>query len=434
MSDTDPFYRHDDELGIFGCLLSGDQQITHDILDAIRTDKFTHQLALDGIAVCRDLAANGTNIDLLTIGREWERIHGRRAPVSELSEVLNNVPSAINWPFYWEGVLEAAARRSLRFVGSELMASAANPQKRPLDAKAAAEQALLDEHTTENLVLTSKEAARRLIDDMQRRQELFRAGKMSGITYGFRRLDATTDGLQAGELVIVGARPSVGKTALGVSMLAQIAVQNDVPCCFISLETDDIGLNFRLLANLANVPLKPLKRGDLTEGQNRAVVGWVGKIAKAPIHHVNGTGGMDGLAVASMIRRMAKRHGVKVVFLDYLQKMNIDNESEKRTYGIAENLKQIVAATKGTGVATVALAQLNREAEGSDKRPSLRDLAECGTIERDADVILFLHRNRMVPVGPTEVIVAKARDGECGIVELNYNGNFTRFEDAGGPD
>jgi replicative DNA helicase len=143
---------------------------------------------------------------------------------------------------------------------------------------------------------------------------------------------------------------------------------------------------------------------------------------------------MDGLAVASMIRRMAKRHGVRVVFLDYLQKMAVDGRAEKRTYAIAENLSKIVAATKGTGVSTVVLAQLNRDAEGSDKRPGLRDLAECGSIERDADVILFLHRDRMVPVGPTEVIIAKARDGECGIAELHYNGNFTRFEDSGGPD
>ena len=434
MSTADPFYRHDDELALLGCLLSGDQAAAADILDAVRMEKLTHQLVIDAVTVARSLAADGTNIDIISVGLQWAKTHGRVAPLHDLSKAMDGASIGLTWGYYWEHILDAATRRSLRVVAANLSEEAGDPTAPIAETRSKAEQALMDEVATENKVLTAKEAAKRLIDDLQRRQALYSSGGMSGISYGFRRLDGATSGLQQGELVIVGARPSVGKTAFGISMMANMAVQNDVPCCFVSLETDDIGLNHRLMANLSSVPLRNLRDGNLTDAHQKAVVAWIGRIAKAPIHEVNGTGGMDGLAVASIIRRMARRHGVRVVFLDYVQKMRVSGNAEKRTYGIAENLAQIVAATKGTGVATVALAQLNREAEGMERRPSLKDLAESGQIERDADTILFLHRDRMVPSGPAEVVIAKARDGECGVVSLNYNGPFTRFEDGAGPD
>lgn len=434
MSTADPFYRHEDELALLGCLIDGDQAAAADILDAVRVEKLTHQLVIDAVTVARALAADGANIDAVTVGQRWAKVHGRNPNLADLSDALGRCTVAANWTIHWADILDAATRRNLRVVAHVLSESAGDPMQAIAETRAKAEQALMDEVATENHVLTAKEASKRLVDDLQRRQGLFRSGGMSGISYGFRRLDAATSGLQPGELVIVGARPSVGKTALGVSMLARIAVQQEVPCCFVSLETDDIGINLRLMSVLSSVPLRNLRDGDMTEAHNKAVVAWIGRIAKAPLHEVNGTGGMDGLAVASIIRRMARRHGVRVVFLDYVQKMRVSGTAEKRTYGIAENLAHIVAATKGTGVATVALAQLNREAEGMERRPSLKDLAECGQIERDADTILFLHRDRMVPSGPAEVVIAKARDGECGVVSLNYNGQFTRFEDGAGPD
>lgn len=434
MSANDPFYRHEDELALLGCLLDGDQPTANDILDTVRAEKLTHQLVIDALAVARSLAADGANIDAVTVGGRWAKVHGRNPNMSDLSDALGKCIVASNWTLHWADILDAASRRSLRVVAATLSEEAGDPMLAIAETRAKAEQALMDEVATENKVLTAKEASKRLIDDLQRRQALYSSGGMSGISYGFRRLDGATSGLQQGELVIVGARPSVGKTAFGISMMAKMAVQNEVPCCFVSLETDDIGLNHRLMANLSSVPLRNLRDGNLTDAHQRAVVAWIGRIAKAPIHEVNGTGGMDGLAVASIIRRMARRHGVRVVFLDYVQKMRVSGNAEKRTYGIAENLAQVVSATKGTGVATVALAQLNREAEGVERRPSLKDLAESGQIERDADTILFLHRDRMVPSGPAEVVIAKARDGECGVVSLNYNGPFTRFEDGAGPD
>ena len=168
-----------------------------------------------------------------------------------------------------------------------------------------------------------------------------------------------------------------------------------------------------------------LRSGQVKDDYRRITVG-NGRIAKAPIVYHYGLGTMDGRDAANVIRSEARR-GCKVAFIDYLQHLKVDGSAEKRTYGIGANSAEIKRACDETGVAVIALAQLNRGAEDDERLPKLSDIAECGQIERDADTVMLLHRKREETVGEGCVIVAKARDGECGLVPLCYHGPTVRF-------
>jgi len=268
----------------------------------------------------------------------------------------------------------------------------------------------------------------RFIDATQER--FSRRGHLSGITSGFRKLDHMTDGFQFGELAIIAARPSIGKTAIAIAIAKAACIENKAPTLFISLEMSDESIVRRMVSTIGSIPMQDIKTGDLDEKGLRSMSTASAKIAGSPIHFISGSGISSIATITAVIRRAVRKWGVKLVLVDYLQKIHGTKAAEKRTYEIAEVSGKLKAVAADTKTAVVALAQLNRENEKDKARaPRLTDLADSGQIERDADLVLLLDRVRNEPMGEAIIAIAKQRDGECGIVKLYYEGQYCRFSD-----
>jgi len=276
-------------------------------------------------------------------------------------------------------------------------------------------------------VQSSKSVVSRFIDATQERFN--RKGQLSGITSGFHRLDKLTDGFQLGELAIIGARPSIGKTAIAIAIAKAAAIDNRVPTLFISLEMSDESIVRRMVSTVGSIPMQAIKTGEMDEGAMKAMGVANAKVAGSPIYYVSGSGISSIATITAVIRRAVRKWGVKLVLIDYLQKIHGSKSAEKKTYEIAEVSGKLKAVAQDTRTAVVALAQLNRENEKEKRVPRLNDLSDSGQIERDADLVLLLNRERHEANGEAIIAIAKQRDGECGIIPLWYEGQYCRFSD-----
>ncbi len=273
--------------------------------------------------------------------------------------------------------------------------------------------------------------ASNLLDAVEARYNL--NGAKSGLETGFIDFDRFTDGLQRGENSILAARPSVGKTALAVNIVNRICLVDKIPSLFISLEMSAGALSQRMLACNQRLDMRTLRTGKLTPMDFSKTSTFNAILKKSPLYIEEHLSGASASHVASLMRSYAKKFGVKLVVIDYLQKIKADTKNEKRTYEVAETSGILTGAAKESGVAMLCLAQLNREGEkqkGKDnvaRRPRLSDLSDSGQIERDADNVFMLHRPNLYS---TEVIIGKQRDGETGLFSLNFQGEFCLFENA----
>jgi len=278
--------------------------------------------------------------------------------------------------------------------------------------------------------LGAPEASDLLITDLERRHAL--QGRLSGIETGFGRLDRMLEGLQFGDQTIIAARPSAGKSAIGVNIASHVCLTQGIPTAFVSLEMSVPALMRRLLACAKRLPMWNLKAGELTQGNMATIASFTATARKAPLYFLDYVGGAGVDSVCASIRGLCRKHGVKLVIVDYLQKIRPTERQEKRTYEVAEVSGLLKACAVDTGAAFLTLAQLNRESERDKGRvPRLTDLADSGQIERDADTVVLIHRPRTEsdPQGERAVlIVAKQRDGEVGSFELKFNGQFCAFE------
>lgn len=278
--------------------------------------------------------------------------------------------------------------------------------------------------------LNGKEAVRLFIDDTERRYNL--QGKPSGIATGLRQLDALTSGLQFGEMTVIGARPSIGKTALACDIIRHACLGAHVPTLIVTAEMSAAALVRRMWCSADSVPMQHIRSGELTQAEFAKLGAFNQKVAKAPIYFMQALNGTNISRIGACIRRHARQHGVKLVVVDYLQKIPASGRFEKRTYEVGSVSGALKDIAVQTGVAMLTLAQLNRESEKEKGRlPRMSDLADSGQIERDADLIGLLHRDRSNPAAGATLFVAKQRDGETGPVPLMFNGQFCRFENPG---
>lgn len=410
-----------EERELVGCLLEADEATRRDALAAIEADAFTDDFSFKAVWAIRSLVEAGKPVEVVSVLLEMAgKVDGQIA--LRLNECAAAVPSGAAWPMHWEAIQECRRRRRIAYAADAIATAARDLHGDTGTALSALDDARKGVRASKGQ--DAKTLTRELLDDMEARHKL--RGALTGISYGLPSLDRMTDGIQAGEYIVLGARPSIGKTAIAVTMMATVAVEAGIPCTFLSLETRPIGIHRRLMANVSGVSIGAIRSGSIEDHWTRLIV-TAGRIAKAPIRYHYGLGTMDGHAAAQAIRQDVEQQGTRVVFLDYLQHLKVDGNAEKRTYGIAANSAEIKRACDETGVAVVALAQLARIAEDDDRLPKLSDIAECGQIERDADTVMLLHRKREETVGDGVLIVAKARDGECGAVGLHYHGPTLKF-------
>ena len=425
---SDPYFPNEDELGMIGACLTGSIDTCSDALADIRSEWITQdnlRLTFDAI---RGLVQENQQPTLKELGKEWRKAYGQLPmPYDTWNQAMDVCPSPANLPYYIKGITEAAHRRQLRDAGDRLIRESAVITLQPDQIVANAEAGLTIEVSRESLS-TSKQVAGNFIDQMQERFN--RKGSLSGIATGFHWLDDKTDGLQLREMAIIAARPSIGKTAIAIAIAHKAAIQDKVPTLFVSLEMSKEAIFRRTVATIGSVSMQNLKSGNLTEGDMKSMMAASGKISNSPLWFLDGSSSHSISSITANVRRAVRKHQVRLVIVDYLQKVKAADRSEKRTYEVAEVSGKLKDIAVQTGVAMLCLAQLNRENEkDKGRQPRLTDLADSGQIERDADLVMLLDRDRKEPSGEASIIIAKQRDGECGLVKLWYDGQYCRFSD-----
>jgi replicative DNA helicase len=338
-------------------------------------------------------------------------------------KALADLPSPENWTAYRDEIAELADQRDAMQFAVEIQQSA---REGTLDPSTIGERAKrFQKRNRQDSTLCSQQCAERLVERIERRCNL--RGARSGLVTGFDRFDDLTDGLQFGEQTIFAARPYGGKTALGCNIIERVCLKDRQPTALVTLEMSPDAISNRLLSSWATIPMLTLRTGRLNRLQRVAWGHFQKTLTDSPLYMVDGVGGRDINQVCTEIRRLHRQHGLKLVVIDYLQKIRPATKHEKRTYEVGEVSGLLRSLAVETGCAFVTLAQLNREPDKDKGRPPrLSDLADSGQIERDADCVGLLHRDRSK--AEAMLIVAKQRDGEIGPVNLTFNGTYCRFE------
>ena len=267
-------------------------------------------------------------------------------------------------------------------------------------------------------------------------------GELTGIPTLFTRLDEITDGWQKSDLIIIAGRPAMGKTSFALSLLKNIAVDQQIPSAFFSLEMSSVQLADRLISNVTNFECNKIIKGQLSDPEISLYEKRISTLCTSPIF-IDDTPGLSILELRTKARRLVREHGVGVIFVDYLQLMNANgipfHSRQEEISIISRNLKGLA---KELDIPVIALSQLNRGVESREglegKRPQLSDLRESGAIEQDADVVLLVHRPEYYRIytddngndlhGMAQIIVAKNRKGATDDILLTFRGEFTRFE------
>jgi replicative DNA helicase len=378
-----------------------------------------------------------TVAEALEIAGELDKVGG----LPYLGGLAQNVPSAANIRRYGEIVRERSIMRKLAEVGSDIASSAYNPTGR--DAAQ-----LLDE--AESKVFEIAEAGSKgkqgfvampplLSQVVERIETLYARDNPSDITgtaTGFTDLDRKTSGLQAGDLIIIAGRPSMGKTALAVNIAENVAMDSNKPVAIFSMEMGATQLAMRMLGSVGKLNQQDLRTGRLQDDDWGRLTHALGKLNDAPIH-IDESAALSSLDLRARSRRLHRQNnGLGLIVVDYLQLMssNVGKPSENRATEISEISRSLKALAKELHVPVIALSQLNRSLEQrTDKRPVMSDLRESGAIEQDADLILFIYRDEVYnpdspQQGKAEIIIGKQRNGPIGKIELLFRGEYTRFD------
>ena len=427
MSDT--FYAEEDEFALLGSCINGGNDICFDAFAEVPTEAIQHFQLQPTYELIKGIVSQSKQVSLPELMREWKRVYPSEPVPFEIWNRCDELcPSPANYPTFAKSVLEAHHRRKLRDAGDRLIRESA-VSTLSVDQIVSNAEAGLSVELSKEAVQTSKSVVTRFIDSTQERFN--RKGQLSGITSGFHWLDKMTDGFQLGELAILAARPSIGKTAMAIAIAEAATIRGKVPTLFVSLEMSDESIVRRLVANVGSVPMQDIRTGEMTEGSFKSMGMASAKISNSPLHFVSGSSASGIASLTAIIRRSVRKWGIKLVLIDYLQKIHGSKSAEKKTYEIAEVSGKLKAIAVDTKTAIVALAQLNRENEKDKGRPpKLTDIGESGQIERDADLVMLLNRDRTQPSGEAVIAIAKQRDGECGLVKLWYDGQFCRFSEA----
>ena len=358
-----------------------------------------------------------------------------------LIELAESVPSAASAVYYANIVHEKSALRRLIESAGTILDDCYNSSEPVGELLDKAERAIFEiaESKTTQDAAELGELLQETYDNLQSDD-----GMRTGVETGFFELDEMTNGLQPGELIIVAARPSMGKTALALNMAEHMAATTKQPCAVFSLEMSRQQLAQRLLCSRSGVDSHKLRRNMLTQDDFGKLALTVGELSEAPLL-IDDTPGLTLLSLRAKARRLAARNDIKAIFIDYLQLMSAPG-SESRQQEVSNLSRGIKALARELSVPVVCLSQLNRAAEQREgHRPRMSDLRESGSIEQDADVVMMLHREDYFHRGEedyednntAEVIMAKQRNGPTGTVRLHFHGPTTRFhnlatQDGGG--
>ena len=429
-----PPNNQDAERSVLGCMMQ-DREALSMAFEVLTAEDFYQPANREIFDAMYTLNTQGMPVDLVTVDDELSR-RGTLEGVggtNYLIELSQFVPSTVNAKAYVQIVDEKSTlRRMIKATGDISQACYAQTEQ-VSDILGAAEKSIFDIIMRRNEGSTLKHIADVLPDTYLRIEQLAELkGSIDGVPMGFVDLDNLLTGLHGGELIIVGARPSMGKSAFGLNITGYAGMHAGRSVAYFSLEMPNDQLAMRLLCSDARVDMQAVRHGSLRDEDWVSLASTLGPLAASKIY-MDDTSGITPSQLRSRCRRLKMERGLDLVVVDYLQLMNADGRVENRQNEVSEISRNLKSIAKELNVPVVALAQLSRAgAQRSDKRPILSDLRDSGAIEQDADVIMFLHREEYYDPNTedkniAEVIVAKQRNGPLGTVKLAWLGQYTRF-------
>ncbi|EGR3948686.1 replicative DNA helicase [Vibrio cholerae] len=429
---------------IGGLLLDNERWDT--VSEHVMTQDFysrPHRLIFDGV---KSILEAGKPLDLITLSEYLEQREQLEdvGGFAYLADLAKNTPSAANINAYAEIVAERALVRNLIGVANEIADAGYDPQGRNaedlLDLAESKVFAIAEARTSENEGPKNVDSI--LECTLERIELLYKTPQdgVTGVNTGFTDLNKKTAGLQGSDLIIVAARPSMGKTTFAMNLCENAAMEQDKPVLIFSLEMPAEQIMMRMLASLSRVDQTKIRTGQLDDEDWARISSTMGILMEKKNMYIDDSSGLTPTEVRSRARRIAREHGgLSLIMVDYLQLMRVPALTDNRTLEIAEISRSLKALAKELNVPVVALSQLNRSLEQrADKRPVNSDLRESGSIEQDADLIMFIYRDEVYhpdsPLkGTAEIIIGKQRNGPIGSVRLTFQGHYSRFDNYAGP-
>ena len=404
------------------------------------TDFFNHQHRIIFIEMQR-LLELGKPIDLITISESLEQKGNLNAVggFAYLAELSKNTPSTANISAYADIVRERAIVREMISVAHEIADYGYNPQGRNSED-------LLDMAESKIFQIAENRANKNegpknidiLLEDLVARiEQLYHKphNGVTGVSSGYLDLDKKTSGLQKSDLIIIAARPSMGKTTFAMNLCENAAMFEEKPVLIFSLEMPGDQIMIRMLASMSRVDQTRIRTGQLDDKDWARISSTMGILLKKCNIYIDYSSGLTPLDIRSRPCSNFREHnGLSLIMIDYLQLMRVPSLSDNRTLEIAEISRSLKALAKELQVPVVALSQLNRSLEQrADKRPVNSDLRESGSIEQDADLIMFIYRDEVYHEnsnmkGIAEIILGKQRNGPIGTIRLTFNGKLARFD------
>jgi replicative DNA helicase len=435
LKDKIPPHNDEAEQATLGALLLDEDAISVAIR-YLRPDDFYSNANRRVYKAILNLFNQGRKADIITVIEELKQsgeldLAGGPAYVASLTNV---VPTSANIDYYAQIVQDHSVRRSLLRISSDISAKSYDEatESRLIVEEA---QRYIFELTDNRQTLTYKSAKEIIPKTIEAIEKLYNTkDAFTGVPSGLNELDAMTSGFQKSELIIIGARPSVGKTALALTMAAHTAIKEKIPTAFFTLEMSDMALMQRLISSEARIESEKIRTGLLKPSDFHSLMEAAGKIYEAPLYIVD-MPNMKLLDLRAQARRLRAQQKVEIIFIDYLTLITSENYQLPRHEQIAEISRSLKSLARELDIPVVALSQVRRDAEG--KRPTLSDIRESGSIEQDADVVMFLHREResdkksdseRSKAITTELIIAKQRNGPVGTVEIVFLPSYTKFE------
>lgn len=430
------------EVALLGGLMLDNARFD-DVADRLAPEDFTTPEHREIYRAIVALAADGQDFDLVTLAHALERA-GRleqAGGLPYLGDLARETPSAANVPHYARIVADLAALRRLARACADGLELARNPGEQQPGSVASEIEALLfaaGARTSERGPQSASALLPGILEDLDARS---RGTATPAVGTGLVDLDRALGGLEPGQLVIVGARPGVGKSAFAMGLALHVALGEGSPVAFFSLEMTAPEMMQRALASVACVPIQQMRSGRLTAEQFAAVTRASGAMHRAPLHF-DDTAGLRPGELRTRCRRLKRKLGyLGLIVVDYLQLMRSDRDrrNDNRVRELAEISGALKIVAKEIGAPVIALSQLNRALEErQNRRPMLSDLRESGSLEQDADVVLMLYREELhneasLNRGVAELIVAKQRNGPTGTVRAAFLGELARFENLARP-
>jgi replicative DNA helicase len=407
-----------------------------DVIEVIKGRDFylpKHEIIFDALL---NLYSHGEPTDVISVTDELTKtgMLSRAGGVDYLHTMVGLVPTAASAGHYATIVADKAVLRRLVDAGTRIAnlgyASEGEVSELVNDAQTEIYQVAGGVESEDYVPLT--DAVTSAVDEIEAARG--RDGQMVGVATGFAELDALTNGLHPGQLILIAARPALGKSTLALDLARAASIKHKEPTILFSLEMGKSEIAMRLLSAETSIPLQKMRKGQIEANDWKTIAATRGRIEAAPLY-IDDSPNMTLVEIRAKARRLKQRVGLKMIVIDYLQLMSSGKRVESRQQEVSEFSRALKLLAKELQVPVIALSQLNRGPEQrSDKKPQLSDLRESGSLEQDADMVILLHRESAYEkenprAGEADLIVAKHRNGPTDTIVVGFQGHYSRFAD-----